>query len=160
MSLDKVYGAFIDYYGNISLKKIRSEEGYDVYAVKIKSYTIGQKYIFVVSKSTVNGSFTSLEEEITDLNSLNWISFQTRETEEIHNVPEITLIPTKDRTEKFSDIITCIDRNRESTNYTCESLPLKIALLHDPSKNNAYQFPDRCKIFQALETYKCVVEIL
>ena len=159
-SINDVYGAFIDYYGDISLKKIKSENGYDVYATRVSSGLSLFRYIFVISESNTHNSFTALDGELKTLNSLNWISFQTRTTDENYNVPTVTLIPTTLRNQKLSDIIRAIERTENDTKYICDSLPIAISLIHDLKKKNVYQYPDACKLYQALETFNSVVEIL
>jgi hypothetical protein len=159
-SITDVYGAFIDYYGDISLKKIKSENGYDVYATRVSSGLSLFRYIFVISESNNNNSVTALDGETKTLNSINWISFQTRTTDENHNVPTITLMPSTTRNEKLSDIVRSTERTTNDTKYICDSLPIVLSLIHDLKKKNVYQYPDACKLYQALETFNSVVEIL
>jgi hypothetical protein len=159
MSLSDAYGAFVDYYGDIPLKLIRTDQGYDIYSCKISSGLSLNRYIFVVAKSTTQQSYTTLEENVVSLNKLDWISFQTRTTDDVHDVPTIAHFVNPDKKLKLSDDLNVVNRTKELTELSCSSLPLKVQLLHDLKKNNVYQYPDKCKFYQALETYNCIVEI-
>lgn len=162
MSVQDVYGAFIDYYGDIELKMIKSEQGYNVYCTRVNSGLSMTRYIFVVSPTPQTNitDITPIDGETVTLNSLDWVSFQTRTTEEHYNVPSINLYTGKDRSQSLPDMLTFIARDAESTEYRCETLPIKVNLVHDIKKKNIYQFPDRCKLYQALESFSCVVELL
>lgn len=161
MSVSDVYGAFVDYYGDLPLKMIRSENGYDIYACKVSSGLSQNRFIFtVVYNSQAKESFTPLVSEVSSLNKLNWISFQTRTTDDNYDVPTVNHYSTPEKKYKLPDELNVITRDREITKYSCASLPISINLVHDSRKNNMYQYPDTCKLYQALETYNAVVELL
>lgn len=151
MNTDIVYGAFVDYYGNIPLTLIKQQENLFVYGVKVSSGLLDNKYIFVVSDTFLGPN--------TNLNNVNWISFQTRTTQDVHQVPEIHHYLTVAKKEMLKDVISFVERDRKKTEYYCE-LPIKITLIHDLKQQNSQQYPDKCLLFQALETYQCVVEVL
>jgi hypothetical protein len=157
----EIYGAFIDYYGDIALKRIKTEQGYNVYACRVTSGLSLPRYIFVVAPTLGNASsVTALDGETTSLNRLNWVSFQTRTSDENYSVPSVTILPTRERGEKLSDIVIATNRTANDTQYICESLPINLTMVHDQKKKNIYQYPDKCKLYQALESYNAVVEIL
>jgi hypothetical protein len=159
MSLADVYGAFVDYYGNIELGLIRSEQGYDIYSSKVSSGLSMNRYIFVVVPSKTQQSYTSLGSETVYLNDLNWVSFQTRTTDDNYPVPILTHFVNPDKKTKLPDDLNVVNRTTETTEFSCASLPVKVQLMHEIKKNNVYQYPDKCKFYQALETFNCVVEI-
>ena len=150
-SVEMVYGAFVDYFGDIKLKKLKTESGYDIYACKIKANLFLNRYIFVIVPFFRNNPLE------TTLNNLDWVSLQTRTSEDLHSVPEITPGGNKNA---LSDIINAVERTRDRTVYITTQLPIKISLMHEKKKNNELQYPDQCKLFKAVETFQCIVEIL
>jgi len=156
MSGDAVYGAFLDYYGNLPLKRIKQDQNFSVYAYSVGSGTLDNRYIFVV---VPNG--TRPLPESTKLNNLDWVSFQTRSTQDHYpGIPSGQLMMSEDRKKALPDVINNIERTLEKSVYFTIELPVKITLIHDPKKNNTLQYPDTCKLYQALETYNCVVDLL
>lgn len=153
-STSDVYGAFIDYYGDISMHRIKNEQGWAIYAARIHSGLSQNRYIFAIVSSS------SLSAERVTLNQIDWISFQTRTTDDIHDAPTHHLYVDSHRKSLLSDKIRARDRTKEETVYFTDSLPIKIRLLHDRKKNNYLQYPDQTLLYQALETYQCVIELL
>lgn len=148
----EIYGAFNDFYNDIPLIKIKHSEGYSVYACKTVEGLRDNKYIFVVVPG--NGPLQ------TSLNNVDWVSFQTRTTTESHKTPTVPIMLNEQRKLALNDILTCTNRTKERSEYFTRELPLKITLVHDPRKNNSLQYPDECRLYQALETYNCVVEMI
>ena len=153
-SKEDVYGAFVDYYGDLKLRLIKVENGWSVYCCKAYSGLNQQRYIFVIVPQRLSPG-----EEAT-LDQLDWVSFQTRTTDEVHQVPTHHLYLDDVRKKMMSDKITAVDRTKEETFYVTDSLPIKLRLLHDLKKNNYLQYPDRAFLYQALDTYRCIVELL
>ena len=149
---ETVYGAFIDYFGDLKLKVYKKEGGYTIYGCKLKSATYLNRYIFVVVPTL------GLQPEETTLNSLDWVSFQTRSTEEFYRLPEIDGYIGKKAS--LSDVLNVLDRTKDRSIYVTSNLPVRVTLMHEPKKNNMLQYPDQCKFYQGLETYRCVVELL
>ena len=156
MNQDKetVYGAIIDYYGDINMRLIKNQDGWGIYAAKISSGLNLQRYIFVVVPSRL----VRLQE--TNLNNLDWVSFQTRLTDEVYQVPTHNILLDNKRKKALEDRISVLERVKGETHYITHTLPIKIRLLHDPKKNNHLQYPDTLLLYQALETYRCVLEML
>jgi hypothetical protein len=153
VSRETVYGAFLDYYGDINVQLIKNEDGWAVYATKVTSGLNDARYIFVVVP--VFGQPSESE----TLNNLDWVCFQTRTTGENYQVPSVSLFVDPKRKQALSDKIQVTERTKTETHYTTQ-LPIKIRLLHDPKKNNQLQYPDQALLYQALETYRCVIELL
>lgn len=149
---DTVYGAFIDYFKNIKLTRFKRDNGYDLYGVKLKTSLFASRFIFVIVP------INPMNRNEENLNDLDWVSFQTRTSEENFPVPEITIVTGNKDT--LSDVIKIIDRTKERSTYSISTLPIRITLMHDPKKNNTLQFPDECKLYQALETYRCSIDLL
>ena len=156
-SREDVYAAFVDYYGDIKLKVVKQEGGgqWTILAAKCQSYLNLNRYIFVVVPTRL------VRAETMSLNELDWVSFQTRSIEESYpGVPTLQLHLTDERKKMLPERITVVDRDRDTTFYITDTLPIKIRLLHDPKKNNYLQYPDKAILFQALETFRCVVDLL
>lgn len=154
VSTEDVYGAFVDFYGDINMRIIKNENGWAVYAAKAFSGLNINRYVFaIVPSRMVRGEEATLDQ-------LDWVSFQTRTTDEIHNVPTHHFYLDDTRKKTFADKITVVDRSVDETFYVTDSLPIKVRLMHDPKKNNYLQFPDQAFMYQALDTYRCVVDIL
>jgi len=153
-SKEKVYGAFIDYFGDLKCSLIKNDNGWAIYAVKIHSGLNLNRYIFAIVPS--NKAFAN----DMNLNDLDWISFQTRTTDDVYAVPTHHLYLNDERKKSLSDIITVTDRNDQQTNYITPDLPIRISLIHDPKKKNTLQYPDKAKLYQALDTFNCVIELL
>jgi len=153
-SREDVYGAFVDYYGDIKLQLIKVENNWAVYCAKVYSGLNQNRYIFAILPQ----SFDIGEE--TTLNKLDWISFQTRTTDEMHSVPTHHLYLDDNRKKMMPDKIIAVERTADETHYVTDSLPIKVRLLHDPKKNNYLQYPDQAFMYQALDTYRCVVDML
>lgn len=153
-SKEQVYGAFIDYYGDIPLEMIKNDNGWVIYCTKVQSGLNDNRYIFVIVKAS-----RSLPIKTT-LNELDWVCFQTRTSQEVYQVPMINMNITESNRAALSDKITVVNRTKEETNYVTNSLPIKIRLMHDMKKNNYLQYPDSVLLYQALNTFNCVVDLL
>lgn len=150
---EEIYGALLDYYGDIALKQIKNDAGWIVYGARVHSNLNENRYIFVVVQGGIG---IPIE---TTLNQLDWVSFQTRTTSEAYDVPVHNLLLDDSRKKVLTDEIQVVDRNENETQYIC-NLPCKIRLLHDPRKHNHLQYPDKALLYQALETYHCVIDLL
>lgn len=153
-SKETVYGAFVDYFGDIALKLIKNEGGWAVYAAKVHSGLNLNRYIFVISPAQQAYS------EQVKLNDLDWVSFQTRTTDDVHQVPTHHLYLNDDRKKALPDVVTVTNRTADETIYITNSLPIRVRLMHDPKKKNHLQYPDKAKLYQALDTFNCVVDLL
>jgi len=151
---EQVYGAFVDYFGDISLRLIKNENGWAVYAAKVYSGLNENRYIFIVIPSN-----QAYSQEV-NLNNVDWISFQTRTTDDVYNVPTHHLYLNEERKSAMPDTITATGRTEHETSYITDNLPIRVRLMHDPRKKNHLQYPDKAKMYQALNTFRCVVELL
>lgn len=154
MNRDRVYGAFIDFYGDIELGYIKTVDSWTVYGAQVYSGLNQYRYIFVIVPThTAQGSKVTLDQ-------LDWISFQTRTTNDLHQVPTHQIFMDEKRQKTLSDQLTVINRTIDDTSYVTDGLPIKVRLMHDPKKNNYLQYPDKIKLYQALNTYRCVIDML
>lgn len=154
VNIELVYGAFVDYYGDIEMRLIKNNPGWNVYAARAHSGLNQNRYLFAIVPAEKSPGPT------TTLNQLDWISFQTRTSDDNHNVPVHHLYLDDRRKKVMSDKITAVNRTADKTDYVTDSLPISITLIHDPKKKNHLQYPDQAFLYQALDTYQCVVEML
>lgn len=151
VSKETVYGAFVDYFGDIKLSLIKNENGWSIYGARVHSNLNETRYIFAITHGFRQNEVT--------LNNLDWVSLQTRTSDENHNVPTHTLYLTPQRKELLNDKLTVVNRTNEQTEYIT-NLPIKVRLLHDPKKKNYLQYPDTTLMYNAIETYRCIIELL
>ena len=154
MSAETVYGAFVDYYGDIKMKMIKSDNSWAVYCVRASSGLNQNRYIFaIVPRRLAHGLEATL-------NMLDWVSFQARTTDDIYDVPTMSFFLDEKKKTVMSDRINVVDRSKDETFYVTDDLPIKIRLMHDPKKNNYLQYPDTATLYQALNTFRCVIDLL
>ena len=149
-----LYNSFLNYFGNLQLKKIKCQDGYCIYAACNKTGLSVPRYLFAVVPQRLSNS------DVAKLSELRWISLQTRTTNDIHSVPTFTHLLSETQKKALPDICKIINRTQHESLYSTDNLPVKIKLLHDSKKNNYLQYPDNCKLYQALETYNCVIDLL
>jgi len=147
-----LYEKFISYYGNVEFTFLKQEQDWLIYAVRIHSFLNLYRYIFIV----IPYENIHISNKIT-LNEAKWISFQTRTSEELFKVPVLYFISNIEQQHYLSDILQITNRNSNESTYMT-SLPISVKLLHEEKKNNYLQYPDKLKLYQALETYNCVIE--
>lgn len=155
MNKEEIYNNFIKYYGDLELRRTKEiGKNWLVYSCKVKNFLTQNRYIHVVIKYDFN-----IPVKI-NLSNLEWLSFQTRTNDEyIENIEEYTLELNTNKKELFKEKIVLKDRNKEKTVYFSTLKPLKIELIHEAKKKNIFQYPDELKLYQALETYKCVINL-
>ena len=154
VSKESLYGAFVDYFGDLGLTRIKESDGWSVYSARVYSGLNQQRYIFVIVPTQASKGDT------TSLNQLDWVSFQTRQSDDQHKVPIHNVYLTDERKKLLPDKITIVNRTKDETIYVTDSLPITVRLLHDQKKNNYLQYPDQATLYQALNTFRCVVDLL
>lgn len=153
MDIQTVYGAFVDYFGDIQFKRIKQDQGYDIYACKTRTGLLYIHYIYVIAQSRPH------YKDYMTLNALDWDSLQTRKTEDVLSVPDNTYLIDDKKKQALPDTLNIKDRQKEFSSYITP-LPISIKILHDPKRKTVYQYPDSMKLYQAIETYDCIIELL
>lgn len=145
-----VYEAFIEYFNNPNMVKIKDVGEYTMYMTRIHAM-LGNavRYLIVITTMDVRdkGSIIKLE-------NLNWISLQTRTLEEIHKIPSHSYIAAKKP--PLNQKITLISQDEEKSTYNAETFPLIITLIHT-RKNNTFQYSPSGTIVSALETFQTII---
>lgn len=152
---NRVYRAFLDYYGDLQLKLNKRQDNYVIYACRVHSALNDYRYIFVVVHDD------GFRAPVQQLSQLAWESFQTRTSSDFYgDVPLTDMVIPADRLQYVEHKLTILSRTRDKSEYTTHDLPINVVLLHDRRKNNSLQYPDEAKLYQALGTYQCVVTLL
>lgn len=155
-ALPQVYNVFDDYYGDLAMKLVRDDGEWRLYGARIESNLNEYRYLFAV----VHSSKAPYNVETT-LRHLNWDSLQTRTTDEFHsNLPTHTLALNDYKKGVLGQLLTVKNRSKEETEYYATGLPITVKLMHIIKKRNTMQYPDKVLLYQALETYHCVIEKL
>jgi len=149
-----VYNSFLNYFGNLQLKKIKCQNSYCIYAACNKTGLSVPRYLFAVVPERFSRA------DMATLSELRWVSLQTRTTNDVHSVPTFTHLLSETQKKTLPHLCKIINRTQNESLYSTDNLPIKIKLIHEAKKNNYLQYPDNCKLYQALETYNCVVDLL
>jgi hypothetical protein len=152
---EELYQLFIDYFGDLSLKRIQKTQDYCIYACNVSTGLSECRVIYVIVP------FRFSREEQTTLSQLPWVSFQTRTSDEpLADAPKNSVIPSRQAKEALSQVFDSVNRSTKKTDYRSSEMVVDMFLLLDPKKKNFFQYPDRIKLCSALETYKCGVQVL
>lgn len=145
---DKIYDAFVDYFDNPIMTKIRDVNYHSLYISKTYCLLNKQcRYIMVFVEEDNLPIFTKQQ-----LMYLRWKSLQTRTLEEQYNIKSHHYKPK--RSGILSSIITKKNTDNEKTTYYSDELPIIITLLNS---NNEYQ--NKGNIISAIETYNTIITI-
>jgi hypothetical protein len=149
-SKNTVYEAFVDYFNNPVLTKIKNVDNYTVYMTRIHSM-LGNtyRYLILFVERDVNMFNTTKK-----MKELQWISLQTRTLEDNHNLKshdyQASLKPPLNKKIKIQN------QNVNKSTYYSDDFSLVITLLHT-RKNNSYQYQSTGTIISALETYQTII---
>ena len=145
-----VYEAFVEYFNNPTMTKIKNVDNYTMYMTKIHAM-LGNthRYLIIFTNRDVNPF--RFERQMKDL---DWISLQTRTLEDQHPLKSHTYVAR--RTPALSQKINIETRDEKQSIYNAESFPLTVMLLHT-RKNNVYQYQPTGTIVSALETFQTII---
>jgi len=150
-----IHYAIANFYGDLKLGYIKSDQNWVVYGAKISSGLLSEsRYIFAV----VDGGDMDFSKYV-QLGSIKWSSFQARTTDENHDVPIHSILMTGDRKQLLPEMLSVVERTKEETRYVSSELPISVRLLHNKKKNNTLQWPDKLRLSQALNTFQCVIDL-
>lgn len=138
------------YYENPTLYKIKDVETFSVYMVKLYCLLSTEcRYIVVFTEKDPDPPGTKKL-----LESMNWVSFQTRTMPDNHDIPPHSYEP---RT--YTPLNVLLKRTEVKPGnsiYDCDKYSITVTMLHeDETINNAYQ--DLGTIIGALETFETII---
>lgn len=149
---DEMYQAFTEYFNNPTMSKIKNVDRYSMYMSKTYCLLSNEcRYIiaFVLQDSFSIGSYE-------ELRNLRWVSLQTRELSDNHNLPPHAYNAVAQG--PLSTIIIRTKMDENSSTYSCEKFPITITLLNSVKKNSSV-YQNKGTIIAALETYNTIVTV-
>lgn len=152
------YQVFVDYFGDLNLKKYKRDGIYTIYAGIIESGLLDTRIVYVVVLSRFT---TNLENaRLSELPS--WVSFQTRTTNDyLPTIPKNVVLPPKEAKQAMQQFLFhSVNRTEFKTDYRSANVPLEVSILNDNKRKNFLQCPDSLNLAQAIETYRCVINAL
>ncbi len=161
MDRDKVYSAFVKYFDDIQMTKMRNKyqmsngigKWFSIYYAKINCLLcLDNRYCVVITPGDSIPSGTNIP-----LSSLQWESFQTRSFENLEETLENRMYSTSNSFLK--DPLKVRTRSKTSTIYLSKNYPLKVEIIHAKDVVE-HEYPDEGYLDKALETYNCVVSFI
>lgn len=145
-----VYDAFVQYFENPPMTKIKNVSEYSVYMVKIHCL-LGDAYRYLILFVAKDEHALKSVKPMTDF---AWISLQTRAIEDNHNI--LTHSYLAKRMKPLDQKITIETRTEEKSTYIAQDFPLTITILHT-RKNTPHQYQTTGTIISALETFQTII---
>jgi len=150
------YELFVDYFGDLDLRRFKREGNYTIYACTVQSGLMETRVIYAVTLTRF------AVRELAKLSEIQWVSFQTRTTDEhLPTLPKNSVVPmklAKEAMQKF--LFHSVNRTELKTDYRSPDIPLEMSIMNDTKRKNFLQCPDRVNLAQALESYRCIVQAL
>ena len=145
-----IYEAFVNYFNNPLLIKIKNVETMSMYMVKIHAM-LGNAYRYLIIFVPMDFEKLGTEKKMSEL---EWISLQTRTLEEQHRIRVHNYKPEKKY--PLNQKISVVERKENYSVYKAEEFPLNISLLHT-RKNQLHQYNPTGCIANALETFQTII---
>jgi hypothetical protein len=146
---DRMYLAFIEYFNNPIMTKIKNVDSFSVYMSK--TYCLLNKECrYIITFIPQDNSIIGTTEKFS---TLKWISLQTRTLSDRHNLPSHSYNAVGKG--PLLAKITRIKTELLSSTYSCDEFPITITLLHTEKNSNSYQ--NNGNIIAALETYQTII---
>jgi hypothetical protein len=147
---DYIYNLFTKYFNNPTMRKIRNQGNFSLYAVKIYGLLNKEsRYLIVITNIDSNNIGTAEE-----LRTIKWVSLQTRTLSDKMNVEVHGYTAMSEGQLTATIVRTGI--TKEASTYKCNNLPLIVTLLHTEKKDsNVYQ--PKGTVIAAIETYETII---
>lgn len=146
---DNIYKIFIEYFGDLTMTKIKDINNYSMYAAKIhSSLGIEHRYVFIF---VINDKLPLGTTDL--LSTFQWENLQTRSMYDNHNIQPQFYTPR--RLPSLLKKINLVNKDPKGYVYDVDSYPLQIILL--PKKNESMSYQPTGNIVTALETYQTIV---
>ena len=149
--LDLMYKAFVNYFKDPVMVKIKNVDKYSMYM--IKNYCLLSKECrYMVALVPKDGYDVGYKQS---LSNLRWVSFQTRTLDADHDLPPHSYNPI--RGGPLDVEIVRIKTDEKASTYSCKKFPFTVTLLH--TKNNLNEYTEKGTIVTALETFQTIVAL-
>lgn len=143
----------LDIYFNFPiLYKQKDINGFSVYFCRIQN-SLNGVYKYLIAFVYSDYLPLNTQKRLTDL---KWVSFQTRELNEIINIPNHIYNPR--RYPPLNIPINKTTVNNASTDYFVDIYPIKCTVLHT-AKKTASDYQQTGSLIQAIETYQTILTL-
>lgn len=150
---DYIYSLIVKYFKNPSLTKVKNQNQFSMYVCKIYGL-LSKEHRYIIAFTHLNNDPVGTMER---LNDIKWINLQTRTLFENMQCNTHSYIPSNDTPLNVN--ISRKETTKQSSMYTCPSLPLSIVLLHT-AKKDASSYQNEGTIVAALETYETILSFI
>jgi len=147
---DYMYDLFTGYFNNPTMKKIKNQGKFSLYACKVYGLLSKETRYIIVVTNIDNNSIGTVEE----FRTIKWVSLQTRTLYDKFNT-EIHTYVAKEEGPLTSQIFRT-DVGKDASTYKCNDLPITVTLLHT-EKKGATTYQPKGTIIAALETYETII---
>lgn len=147
---NEVFEAFVEYFNNPLMVKIKNVSNFSMYCVKIYAM-LGNAYRYLIVLTEIDFEELGFKKHLKDI---EWVSLQTRTLQEKYIVH--THSYRKNLKPPLNDKISVQSRTEDASTYKAENLPLVITLLNT-RKNNKHQYSPSGTIISALETFQTII---
>lgn len=146
---DNVYSLFVEYFGDMTMTKIKDVEQFSAYYAKMQCSLINTfKYIVVFALKNNEKVMSEMK-----LSKLEWIYFQTRHLAENHRLKN--QMYNARRFEPLMKTISITERTKNGYVYSVADLPIIITLL--PKERGELDYQPSGNVVLALETFHTIV---
>ena len=153
-----IYQAFAYYCSSLRFTKVAVDPktNFSIYAVKLFSRLAKDiRYFFALVKYDYNPVGTT-----TNLSNLRWYSFQSRQIEKEWTIQEQNLPTIDPESIPILNVEFKVDdRTDLQSIYKHPQIPIEISLLHDENLRNKYQYPDKIKLYQAINSFASILTL-
>jgi hypothetical protein len=151
---NNAYDAFVKYFNNPILTKIKNVDNYSVYMTRIHTL-LGNSYRYLILfvEIDVNVVFNTSK----NMDEIKWVSLQTRTLEDYHDLKSHTYQPVLKH--PLNQKIKNQNMNEKQSTYHSEDFPLVITLLHT-RKDNVYEYQPTGTIISAIETFQTIINFI
>ena len=150
-SKDGLYNLFTQYFSNPVMTKIKDTDLYSMYIAKINAQ-LGIEFRYIIVFIWKDDSKVGTEEK---LESLKWVSLQTRTLKDEYKLNIHSYIPS--RSVALGNKITLVHKDNKQYRYTVENLPIIVTLL--PTEKGI-EYNSSGNLISALETYQTIISVV
>lgn len=149
--LDAMYQGFADFFNNPTMIKIKDVDEFSMYMSKT--------YCLLSAKCRYIITFTPKDKKGLDtfesLNTIRWVSLQTRTLEDYHHLPPHAYNAKRGG---ILDVeINRVKTEKPASTYSCEYFPFTVTLLH--TKKGPSEYQDKGTVIAALEQYNTIISL-
>lgn len=135
------------------LTKIKNVNNHSIYMVK--TYCLLSNYCrYIIALVPEDNNNVGIKIK---LNSLNWVSIQTRTLEDRHDIDSHSYNPKMDG--PLATPIKRTDITNDMSTYSCDFFPIKVHLLHK-KKDLQSEYQPNGNLISAIETFQTIITFI